>query len=92
MSTTAYEDVSMLALERPFTFDDYEPRNVPGYTSNIASIFRCSENQTGKLLEAVDNLAAGHRHVVDRRPVEYAEPAAEGEERPRKYRVTVSSA
>lgn len=58
------EDVLMLVVERPVSFTDFEPRGVPGFMSNIAHVFGCSENQTNRLLEAVDTLANDHHYRV----------------------------
>jgi|GEM_PF-5956536 len=87
-----YEDVLMLAVERPFLFIDYEPRDTPGFQSNIASLFKYSENQTAKLLAAVDTLAEDPHFKVEREVVEQATEGSKGKEYPKKILVTVSAA
>jgi len=92
MTGTRLEDVLMLAIERPFSFTDYEPRGIPGFTSDIAEVFHCSENQTDKLLEAVDAVADDHHFLVERVPITDSQSGSKGKTYPRKYKVTVSPA
>jgi len=87
-----YEDVLMLAVERPFLFIDYEPRDTPGFRSNIASVVGCSDNQTDKLLEAVDTIADDPHFTVKREVAEEATEGSKGKEYPKKILVTVSAA
>lgn len=86
------EDVLMLVIERPISFTDYEPRDVPGFTSDIAHVFGCSENQTKRLLDAVDTLADDHHFSVVRTPVGEVQAGSKGKVYPRKLNVTVSPA
>lgn len=86
------EDVLMLVVERPVSFTDFEPRGVPGFMSNIAHVFGCSENQTNRLLEAVDTLADDHHYRVDRVSVPGARGSSDEETHPSKFQVTVSPA
>ena len=85
-------DVMALAVERKFAFDDWEPRGVPGFQSNIAEIFHCSENQTTKLLEAVDIVAEDPHFEVHREPIQPSISGSKGKSYPKKIRVTVSPA
>ncbi|HWT40194.1 MAG TPA: hypothetical protein VN081_02905 [Dongiaceae bacterium] len=48
-----------------FAFVDFDPRGVPGYTSNIAEVYGCSEHQTQHLLDAVDELKDMPHFIVD---------------------------
>lgn len=86
------EDVLMLVVERPISFTDFEPRGVPGFMSNIAHVFGCSENQTNRLLAAIDTLADDQHYFVDRVPAHDAVSGSEADTHPRKFRVTVSPA
>ena len=85
-------DVMALAVERKFTFTDWEPRDVPGFQSNIAEVFQCSENQTTKLLEAVDIVAEDPHFEVQRDLVQPSTAGSKGKSYPKKIRVTVSPA
>jgi len=90
--TKAYEQVLRLAMERPFVFIEYQPRDNPMCQSNIASLFGCSPNQTLKLLEAVDTLEGDLHFNVEREPVHDAISGSKGKEYPAKIMVTVSVA
>ena len=92
MARTSTEDVWMDTLKQPFSFTDYEPRGIPGFTSDIAEVFHCSENQTDKLLEAVDAVADDHHFLVERVPITDSQSGSKGKTYPRKYKVTVSPA
>jgi len=91
-SNNRVADVMQLAVERPFGFIDYEPRDVPGFTSDIAQVFKCSENQTESLLAAVDNVAEDQHFNVRRETVEESTSGTKGKQYPKKIRVTVSPA
>ena len=85
-------DVMSLAVERTFGFIDYEPRDVPGFNSDIAQVFKCSENQTESLLAAVDTLAEDPHFNVRRVTIEESTTGTKGKQYPKKVRVTVSPA
>ena len=89
---TRVGDVMALAVERPFGFKDYEPRGVPGFTSDIAQVFKCSENQTENLLEAVDILAEDPHFLVRKEPIGVSTIGSKGKSYPQEFRVTVSPA
>jgi len=90
MARTSTEDVWMDTLKQPFSFTDYEPRGIPGFTSDIAKVLGCSESQTDKLLAAVDAVADEHYFLVERVPITDLRPGSKGKTYPRKYRVTVT--
>jgi len=90
--TSRLEDVLMLAVERRFSFTDFEPRGIPGFESDIAKVFGQSEHQTKNLLEAVDTLADDHHYCVERVEVREAKPGNKGKSYPRRFQVTVSPA
>jgi hypothetical protein len=86
-------DVQMAVVRGPISFDDYEPRDVPGYPSNIAKVFGKSESETDSLLMAVDDLSDDHHFNVVRTPVPNDEASlGDPAEMPKKFRVTVSPA
>lgn len=73
-----------------FTFVDYEPRGVPGYESDIARVYGCSQNQTQHLLDAVDELEQSGQHFsVIREVMRPRDSGLKGEVIPAKIRVTV---
>ncbi len=66
--TMDVSDVAMRIAEKgSFSFTDYEPRDLPGYESNIAKLLGASPNQTENLLRAVDELEEDHHYIVTRR-------------------------
>lgn len=88
-------DVLMQVVEGPVSFTDFEPRDVPGFKSDIADVFHCSENQTDNLLKAVDILEDDHHYRVDRVIVQESEPEPGNKcpsRHPREFKVTVSPA
>jgi len=90
--TNSYEDVLMIVVKRPIRFTDYDPRNVPGFTSNIASVVNCSDNQTANLLAAVDTLEDDSHFLVEKVVVEEGGEGSKGKQYPKKLLVTVSAA
>jgi hypothetical protein len=82
----------MRAVEGPVSFYVWEPNNVPGFDSNIAKVFGCSENQTDNLLKAVEVVKSDHHYRVERRPIKKATPGSKGKKYPRKIQVTISPA
>lgn len=85
-------DVMARALEGRFGFKDYEPRGVPGFQSDIAQVFKCSENQTAKLLEAVDIIADDQHFEVRREEIKPSTAGSKGKSYPKEIRVIVSAA
>ncbi len=83
------EVVNRQGAGRAFTFIDYEPRT-PGYSSDIAAVYGCSDNQTDNLLDAVDEIDEhnGHFEVV---PVVLREKShgSKGEVIPAQIRKTI---
>lgn len=93
MSVTikAIGEVQAAAL-RGFKFRRFQPDDVPGYESNIATVLGRSPNQTRNLLEAVDALESldnGNHWVVTPRELRPAGRGENGEVIPAEYEVTV---
>jgi len=92
MSGNRYTDVLKRVVQGPVVFNEFKPRNVPGFPSNIAQVFGCSADQTDNLLKAVDILEADHHYHVHRKPVGDPQQGSKGKEYPQKYEVTISPA
>jgi len=84
--------VMMRLVQGPVTFKVFEPRDDVGFPSNIADVFRCSKDQIGDLLAAVEVLDEDHHFSVKKVPVRPAVSATHGKQYPREFNVTISPA
>jgi hypothetical protein len=90
--SNAMADVAMKVLEGPLIFTDYEPRNLPGYESNIAAVLGKGAHETRHLLAAVDSFVEDQHYVVYRKPIGVAAPDASGKPGVQQYKVTITAA
>jgi hypothetical protein len=86
--------IQMAVIDRPLSYDDYEPRDVPGFESDIAVKLGKSPNQTGSLLEAVDYIEQNqaNRYDINRKEIAPSTPASHGKNYPKRIRVTIAQA
>ena len=91
MSSMTIGDLAMHVLTNGgITFTDFEPRNQPGYESDIADVVGCSRNQTDSLLRAYDALQDDHHYSHKR---EVIRPRRDEQEiYPAEIRVTLTPA
>lgn len=91
--TATMVDLTTVLVERQmFTFTDFEPRDVPGFESDIAKVVGCSDNQTGRLLDLVDDLKDDPHYSVVPREVSGPTEGSHEKRYPQMIRVTVSQA
>lgn len=84
-------DLTMAIAEKgSLTFLDYEPRNCPGYTSNICEQVGAPRSELDNLLRAADALEDDHHYEVTRRTLR--EKTEDTEIRPAQVQVTISAA
>jgi len=84
--------VMMRAVEGPVTFSTFETTDTVAFPGNIADVFRCRQDQTKELLEAVEILEDDHHYIIERVPVREAKLATHGKTYPRQIDVTISPA
>ncbi len=89
-SLTAGDLAMHVATRGVLSFSDFEPRNCPGFQSDIAKKVGASFNQTENLLRAADLLADDHHYVVERELLRAR--TDEREITPAMYRVTIKPA
>lgn len=91
-NTMTSGDLVMEVMSRGVVrFIDYVPRGEPGYTSNIATVLGCSENQTKNLLNAVDVLRGDQHFLVEGYDDVHDTEDSQGAP-PREVHVTITSA
>lgn len=84
-------DLAMhVAVAGSLVFTDFEPRDCPGYTSDIAKQVGVSSKQTAALLRSFDILSDDHHYEVKRELLR--EKVIDREITPAMYRVTIRPA
>lgn len=86
-------DIAMeVTLRRVLSFVDFEPRGIPGFESDIATVLQCSPHQTSNLLDAVDIVEDDHHFLVVRKEERAKSTGSKGEPIPAMIRVTITPA